>query len=110
MDGVTLPLRNDLPHFKFRTELDGAGYVFEFWWNDRAGAWFMSISDTDDVMILAGVRVVVDFPLAARFHDERLPPGVLVAQDTTGARQDPGLEDLGVRTVLLYFPSSELAP
>ncbi len=110
MSAVILPLRSDLPFYRVYVELESVLYGFEFHWNHLAEGWFMSIFTADDQPILSGVRLVVDWPLNARGADARLPPGILIAQDTTGARQDPGEDDLGTRTVLLYFTSDELAP
>lgn len=104
---VTLPLRSDLPHYSFTVTLDGGTYGFRFWWNYSCSAWVMDLSDSNGDPIVTGVRVKVDWPLFARYADSRLPPGQLIAQDTTGAQQDPGLEDLGSRVVLLYFTAEE---
>lgn len=109
MSVVTLPLRNDLPHYTFQAELDGVTYGFELWWNDRAETWFMSLFTSDDLPIAVGLRVVVDWPLGIRCVDARMPPGVLIAQDTTGNRQDPDFAALGSRVLLLYFSKDELA-
>lgn len=105
---VTLPLRSDLPHYSFRVQLDGEMYGFAFWWNYGISAWMMSISDPDDVPLAVGIRVVVDFPLAARFADSRLPPGTLLAIDTTGRQEDPGLEDLGARVIIVYATAEDI--
>lgn len=104
---VTLPLRNDLTDFSFTTQLDNASYSFRFWWNERSTSWFMTISD-EAGNIFSNVPLVVDFPLGTRNRSTRMPPGRLIAQDLTGARQNPGLNDLGTRVVLLYFGVDEL--
>jgi hypothetical protein len=104
----TLPIDTTTEHFSFLTELDGETYGFEFHWNERESGWFMSVLTADEEPIVAGKRVVVDWPLTARDPDVRLPPGMLVAQDTEGARQDPGRYDLGSRVVLLYFTADEV--
>lgn len=106
---VTLPLRSDLPHFDFQCELDGSTYGFEFWWNSRSETWTMSIFDAEGVALVRGVRVVVGFPLASRSRDSGVPPGTFLAFDTSGKSEDPGLEDLGKRVLLLYFSPGEAA-
>lgn len=104
---LTIPLQNDLPFFSMQVELENSTYGLEFRYNEASEAWFVSISTADGTPIVSGARLVVDWPLFGRYADDRLPPGILIAQDTTGARQDPGLEDLGTRTLLLYFTSEE---
>lgn len=105
---VTIPLRSDIPQYDFQVELDGQTYGLNFFWNDRSEAWFMGVSDADGP-IVDGVRVVVGFPLGRRCRDARMPPGTFQAQDTTGAHQDPGLNDLGSRTQIYYIPLADLA-
>jgi hypothetical protein len=105
---VTVPLRSDLPFYRFQVELDEVTYGLAFRWNYEAGAWFLTLYTSEDEVILAGVKVVVDWPVGSRSADPRMPPGALQFLDTTGARQDPGEEDLGSRVVLLYFTEAEL--
>lgn len=99
-----IPLRNDLPHFSLRVQLDASVYGMEFVWNFRANAWFFSLFDAAGEPIFEGQRLVVDFPLGSRLKDARLPKGILVVTDTTGKQQDPGFEDLGSRVQLSYTP------
>lgn len=106
---VNLPLRNDAALFSFDCQLDGTTYLFAFRWNERDAQWLFDLSDVDRVPIVSGVAVVVDFPLGARCADARMPPGMLVAVDTTGAHADPGETDLGARTVIVYTTAAELA-
>ena len=103
-----LPNRTDLASYSFTTDLEGTTYVFDFYWNDRAVGWFFNIKDSASNYILAGVRVVLGFPLAGRSGKSTMPPGVLMAVDTTGQNIEPGLNDLGGRVQLLYFETSGL--
>lgn len=105
---IELPLRPDLPHYSFSLELEGRAFVFVFRWNARAAAWLFDVSDAEGNLLLAGRRLVLDWPLLARFTDPRLPRGELVAQDTTGKRAAPGLADLGARVKVLYFDAADL--
>lgn len=107
MAAIDLPNRPDLVRYSFGLELEGRSYGFEFYWNDRAAAWFFHLSDDNGDPILSGRRVSVGIPLLWRFADARLPPGELTAIDTAGAGVDPGLSDLGARVKLLYFESTE---
>lgn len=92
-----------LPSFKFQCDLDGQTYGLQFVWNERFGAWFMSIFDVNDNPLICGVRVVVDFPLAFRSTLAGLFPGMLIALDTSGQHIDPGLNDFGTRVLLQYI-------
>lgn len=105
---LVIPNRTDVPKYNLEIPLDNVTFRLGFHWNDRAGAWFMSIADVNGTPLLSGRRVVVGFPLLARFRDPRLPTGELNAVDTSGKQQEAGENDLGERVRLLYFPIAEL--
>lgn len=110
MNTIALPCRADLPRYAFRIELDGKVYAFSFDYNDREGAWFMSISDDADAAIVTGVRVITGTPLLDFLVSQktRLPPGLLYVVDTENGGEDPGQNDLGLRHKLVYMPVSEI--
>lgn len=107
---LIVPIAQEGPHFSFTTELpDGKSYSFEFRWNDRAEAWFMTVGNGEGVPLVSGVRVVVNLPLLAPYSNPELPQGGhLIALDTTEANRDPGFEDLGRRVLLVFFTDEEL--
>lgn len=106
---VTIPVKGEelVPFFEMRIELESVTYTLEFRWNDRDGAWYMSIGDAEGEIIAAGRKVVIDLPLFFRFVDPRLPPGQFFGVDTSGQKLDAGYEDLGERVQLIYFESTE---
>lgn len=105
---VVIPNRTDVPKYTLEVALDNVTFRLGFHWNDRAGAWFMSIADVNGTPLLSGRRVVVGFPLISRFRDPRLPAGDFNAVDTSGQKLEAGPNDLGDRVRLLYFSRSEL--
>lgn len=105
---VTIPLRTDLEDYDLSIALDGVVYTLRFLWNRRDSAWYMDVGDEDGVPILNSIKVVVDFPIGARCRDERWPPGLFLAVDTSTLRADAGLHELGDRVQLLYFERAEL--
>lgn len=117
---LRIPTSTTFPLYSQTTTLDGVDYVLRFLWNQREGSWFFSLLDADEDPIVEGLKVVVNLPLLRLVTDERKPPGVLLAVDTTAPEVDraagekvlaldPGLEDLGERVLLLYFSEAELA-
>lgn len=94
--------------YDLSAQLDGQTFRFEFAWNARGGFWSFMLSAADGTPLLRR-RVVVGFPLTGRFTDVRLPPGALVALDTSGKNEDPGLTDLGGRVQLLYLEAGDIA-
>jgi hypothetical protein len=94
--------------YDLSAQLDGQSFRFEFSWNARGGFWSFLLSAADGTPLLRR-RVVVGTPLTARFADPRLPPGELVALDTSGRSEDPGLTELGGRVQLLYLEAGDIA-
>jgi len=105
---VLIPCRPDLSHYDMQVVLSNITYTLEFRWNTREGYWYMDIKDETEDPILAGIKVVIEWPLGIRTVDSRRPPGVFFAIDTTNQQRDPGVNDLGDRVKLVYFDESEL--
>src|SRR4029077_4906590 len=116
---ITLPLRPDLANYQFQIQLDSVTYGFRFFWNERDPSWVMSITDVSGNELISGVKVVVHWPLGKiAGYSTALPPGILIAVDTSGAGLDPGgptvtasgalTSDLGNRVQVVYFSKSDL--
>jgi hypothetical protein len=87
--------------------LDGVSFRFDFAWNPRGSFWSFILYDAA-ANPLVRRRVVVGFPLLARFKDVRMPYGELVAIDTTQQGTDPGIDELGARVQLVYLAAADL--
>lgn len=106
MATLVLPVRSDVPFYDFEIDLEGRTYRFEIRWNGRAEAWFLTIRNSAGDILVAGRKIVLGAGLAGRSRTEGLPPGVLVAVDTTDSDVDPGRYDLGRRVLLVYAEST----
>lgn len=100
---LTVPCRPDLTNYELQCDLDGATYTLSFLWNTRESCWYFDLADAAGDIIVASVKVVVNFPLIFRVTDPRRPPGFFTAQDTTGKGRNPGIADLGDRVAFLYW-------
>jgi hypothetical protein len=107
MSLFTIPTRTDLESYVEQVELDGVVYEFDVTWNQRDGAWYLSLSDAEGKPIASGLRIVVDFPLLHYVGHPDKPPGTLMAIDTSGSGVDPGLSELGGRVQLVYHAATE---
>ncbi len=88
---------------EFGAPLSGIEYQFALQWMSRLGFWQLAITDTRREQVIEGIRVVADTDMLQPFNDSpRLPPGRLVAYDTTGSAQDPGRDDWIERHLLIY--------
>lgn len=104
MKAFTLPCDSSVTDYVFQCDLDAVTYGFRFRWNERLAAWFMDILDVSANPLVTNLRVTVGYPLASRAqYNTALPPGLLIATDTSGADIDPGLTELGTRVQILYF-------
>lgn len=103
-----LPLYPSEPHYSYQVELDGRIYGFEFHWNGRSAAWYLTVRTAAGEALVAGQRLVVGSTFFTSLVDFRLPPGELELVDTTGKQVDPTLDDLGRRVLLVYTPVADL--
>ncbi len=98
----------DSSFFNIQAPLDGVTYTLQFRWNVRLSSWFMDVLDEQGInVLLAGLRLVINWPLAL-YQTGRTPPGDFLVFDTSGVGIDPGLNDLGDRCRLWYFSQGEL--
>lgn len=99
----------DTLEFEQTHELDGRAYLFVGKWNARDSAWRLSAYLTDGTPLALGRKVVVGVPLFRGEIDSRLPPGMLMAVDTTGADREPAIDEVGGRVVIAYYDAEEMA-
>lgn len=104
---VVLPTVPGSSNYEYTLELDQQAYRFVFRWNERDGAWYFDLFDSDDAVIAAGCKIVVGYPLLARVRNAAKPRGILQAIDTSGADVECGFADLGERVKLVYTSEGE---
>lgn len=107
MATLVLPARTDgVPFYSFEVDLEDRSYAFELRWNERDAGWYLSVSSPDGTSLVSGRRVSVGASLLGESANEALPPGTLIAIDTTDSDTDPGRDELGSRVVLIYIEST----
>ena len=102
MATLQLPVRSDIPAYQFSIDLESVNYNFNFRYNTRLNRWFMNILDTEENVLLSGVKVLINFDLTYKYRYKDIPPGSFFCIDETGANQNPEREDLGNTHKLLY--------
>lgn len=109
MPPVILPLQPSIPQYSVGTTLAGISYVFSLRWNTYDSAWYMDIALDDEAVtpLRSGVKVVLGTLLGNRCTSPLFPAGALVAVDTSGDELDAGLDDLGSRVQVYFYPASE---
>lgn len=105
---LEIPLRTDIYSYTEKVTLDGVVYTLEFHYNSRKDVWVMDIGDSAGVVLLAGVPLIIDYPLTARFIGviEGLPPGQFVMVDETDQERNAGRDNLGNDIKLIYVEAS----
>lgn len=98
-----LPVTNDPQAYTFQITLDGTPYNLSFHYNKRRSTWHMSIATQNNIDLVNGVPIFVNWPVLDRYKDTRLPLGTFIALDTTSDTIDPGQDDFGTRVKMLYI-------
>jgi hypothetical protein len=93
------------PHFTTQVALDGVSWSLEFEWMEAPGAWFFTLYDAAGRAVVAGRRVVMDWPLTMRYRARNAPLGNLVFRDRSGGSA-PGRAELGQRCKLYYVDAA----
>lgn len=104
-----LPTSTTLPYYEFEVELDGVEFKLEFRFNDRDDAWYMSILDSEDTLLRAGLRVVNSWLLLRLWAEATRPDGEIASVNQGQVLAPPTLNQLGAEVVLTYLDAAEVA-
>jgi hypothetical protein len=97
-----MPLRNDLPAYRFKLDLSGTVYTLAFRYNTRMQRWIMDLMDASGTPLIMGSVLLLRTPLLNRFVIDELPPGVLLAYDDTDKDTQPTRNSFDNDHSLLY--------
>lgn len=76
--------------FEYSVVLDSLEYILRFTWNSTSETWQMTVKDYEGEVLVAGVRVVSEFPLTYIYKSLGGPSGYLyVVQNKEGPLQTP---------------------
>ncbi len=104
----TLPLVPGLGHYTFTTTLSDVPFEFEVRWNERDGAWYLSMYDTDGTPMAEGMKIVLGAFLGRRSVHPWFAENILAVVDTTLTEVDATFDDLGVRILVKHWPVADL--
>ena len=106
---VTIPFIT-YPSYSKDITLDNIKYRFLFQWNTRSEAWTLSIKTIEDVAILSGIKLVLNYDLFQRHRHLAIPQGSLfvidLSNDETKIAYDDFTNERGLQ--LVYFSEGEL--
>jgi hypothetical protein len=98
--------------YTIEVELNNVPFNLAFHWNARDAAWYMDISDANDILLLAGIKLVLNYALLNQYNYlEGLPDGEFFVSDTN--TDNPYSEELtydnfGDRYQLIFITNDEL--
>lgn len=103
-----IPMK-DLPSYTEEIALDTLPFVLRFDWNSRESAWFLTFSDLEEVLLVAGIKLIIFGELISKIPDRGLPPGELWVLDPTENLNPPGRGDFtNGRLTLVYYTEAEI--
>jgi hypothetical protein len=98
---ITIPLRNDIPDYEFKVDLDGTTYTLTIRYNTRLATWIMDLKTEQDESIVLGVPLLLGTILLERFPDSRVPPGDLFLINIEDETAEATRDNLGENVLLL---------
>ena len=104
-----IPADSSFPFYEIEVELDGVEFKLEFSFNDRDDAWYMTISDSDNTLLRAGIRIVNEWVLLRLWAEATRPDGDIVSVNQGEVLEPPTLEQLGEEVLLTYLDAAEVA-
>jgi len=101
---LEVPLRTDIYAYTQKTTIEEVVYTLGLRYNARMERWVLDIMDAAGEMLLAGVKLLINYPLTRRFVGsiEGLPEGHFMIVDETGQERNPTRDDLGDDIKLIY--------
>jgi len=89
--------------YEFEVSLDGVAFRLEFKFNERSEAWYMTIFDTANNVLRAGVKIVNEFPFLRTWQDvEKRPVGTMFTVIQGDEIAPATLKQLGEEIILIY--------
>jgi len=105
---LIIPIKNSPNHTIF-IDLDAITYKLEFLYNSVANFWSMSIYDDDDNLLIAGVKIIPNYPLLTQYVNSSLPQGEIICEVSNTTEQITRDTFVKQEATLLYITESELA-
>ncbi len=109
---VIIPtFQNRSARYAMDIELNGTIFHLRFHWNARENNWYMDIQDQDEINILMGIKLVVNYFLLAQYRAYiNLPEGDFIFWDLNQIPEDGGVtfDNFGDRYQLIFFTDDEI--
>jgi hypothetical protein len=98
-----------VPSWQQRIELDGVLFYLACTLNERTDRWHYSLSDSNNVPIIEGRRMLVGRDLLRGIASTARPKGMLIVTDFTGTDSvQPTFANFGNTLFLVYVPEADV--
>ena len=104
------PEQTDRSEIRFGAVLGGRQFDFKLTWLPCQFFWELEMVSEAGAHLLDGIKVTANIDMLQPYSDSRMPPGQLVAHDTTRLQQDPQRNDWRERHRLVYVDPEPAAP
>lgn len=108
---VIMPVFQDRSsRYEFDIELAGEVWHLKFSWNAREEAWYMDIQTQNQVDIISGIKMVINYPLLNQYIAYNLPEGNFILWDLEQNPSTGGVtfDNFGKRYQLIFLSNEEL--
>ncbi len=102
-----IPHISDQLYFTVTVTLDGVTYELEYNWNHRCGFWSITVSDSAGNVLIAGVKIVLEFDLFKRYSKTALPKGLFIAIRDGLDKAKLRFDELGKNANIIYVTEAE---
>jgi hypothetical protein len=99
---VTIPF-GSTPSFLIDVPLQSLVYRFKYKWSSRFEYWEVGIYDTQDNVLIEGLKIVLNYNIIAQYVDRNLPRGKIIPIRVSGETRKIEKEELIDGRVLLSF-------
>ena len=90
-------------YYEISVLLDNVLFSFEFYWNERASRFFLSLYDSEYNLIISSVPIVLKIPIFHHINNKNFPKGKLIFIDTTNSIKKYNYDDFGTKIKLYYL-------
>lgn len=97
-----IPLRHDLPFYKFRINLSGVTYSLEIRYNGRMNRYIMNVNDAQNNQILSGLPVLINRNMTGQYRTLSIPVGTFFSVDDTNQGVQPTQYSFGLTHTMVY--------
>lgn len=108
---VVPTFQNRSSKYTIEVELNSEVFRLRFIWNSREQSWYMDILDQDDIEILTGIKLVINYELLLQYEAyDNLPKGEFILWDLEKNPKTGGVtfDNFGRRYQLIFFTDEEI--